>query len=185
MSGMEFVSETMELAESTGMGELLEQKEVLLGQLEAAQEAGNVEKANYFRGELGRLEVRITEQRSGPMELTEDTEMSGLLKQKEALQGQLEAAQVAGNVEKANFFRGELAKLEEQPAQAGETASGMGKGQAISFGSSREGFSGGHSESYWREKAAKAEIEGQTASRNLFKKYAEEARADYMRRHSK
>lgn len=129
MSGMEFMAEAMELAESAGMGELLEQRD--------------------------------------------------------ALQGQLEDAQESGNVEKANFFRGELAKLEEQLAQAGETASGMGKGQEISFGSSREGFSNGHSESYWREKAAKAEIEGQTASRNLFKKYAEEARADYMRRHSK
>lgn len=129
MSGMEFMAEAMELAESAGMGELLEQRD--------------------------------------------------------ALQGQLEDAQESGNVEKANFFRGELAKLEEQLAQAGETASGMGKGQEISFGSSREGRFGGHTESYWREKAAKEGIEGHAYSRDLYKKFATKAKADYMSRHSK
>lgn len=129
MSGMEFMAEAMELAESTGMGELLEQRDVLQGQLEAAQEAGNTEKAN--------------------------------------------------------FFRGELAKLEEQLAQQDETASGMGKGQAISFGSSREGRFGGHTESHWQKEAAKAKIEGHAYSRHLYKEFADKAKADSMSRHSK
>ena len=67
MSGMEFMPEAVELAESAGMSELLEQKGVLQGQLEAAQEAGNVEKANFFRGELAKLEDRLTQQKGGEL----------------------------------------------------------------------------------------------------------------------
>lgn len=185
MSGMEFISEAVKLTEGTEVSGLLEQKETLLSQLEAAQNAGNMETANFFRRELATLEDRLAEQGGVAVELAESTEMSGLLEQKEALQGRLEAAQKAGNTETANYFRGELAKLEEQLAQAGETASGMGKGQEISFGSSREGFSGGHSESYWREKAAEADIKGDIQSRGYYEKRVREAHADYLRRHSK
>lgn len=67
MSGMEFIPEAVELAESAGMSELLEQKGVLQGQLEAAQETGNVEKANFFRGELAKLEDRLTQQKGGEL----------------------------------------------------------------------------------------------------------------------
>lgn len=67
MSGMEFMPEAMELAESAGMSELLEQKGLLQGQLEAAQEAGNVEKVNFFRGELAKLEDRLTRQKGGEL----------------------------------------------------------------------------------------------------------------------
>lgn len=62
MRGMEVMSETMELTEDTEMGGLLEQKEALQSQMEAAQEAGNVEKANFFRGELAKLENESTQQ---------------------------------------------------------------------------------------------------------------------------
>lgn len=62
MSGMEWMSETMEMAESTERSGLLEQREALQGQLEAAREAGNAEKVNYFRGELSKLEDRISQQ---------------------------------------------------------------------------------------------------------------------------
>lgn len=67
MSGMEFMPETMELAESAGMSKLLEQKVLLQGQLEAAQETGNVEKVNFFRGELAKLEDRLTRQKGGEL----------------------------------------------------------------------------------------------------------------------
>ena len=63
MSGIEFMPEAVELAESAEMSELLEQKGALQGQLETAQEAGNVEKANFFRGELAKLEDRLTQQK--------------------------------------------------------------------------------------------------------------------------
>lgn len=65
MSSMEFMSEAVELAENIEVSGLLEQKEALQSQLEAAQEAGNAEKANFFRGELDRLEDRITQQEGG------------------------------------------------------------------------------------------------------------------------
>lgn len=185
MSGLEFISEAVELTEDTEMNGLLEQKETLLSQLEAAQKAGNMETVNFFREELAKLEDWLAEQGSVAVELAESTEMRGLLEQKEALQGRLEAAQKAGNMETANFFRGELAKLEEQLAQQDETASGMGTGQAISFGSSREGRFGGHTESHWQKEAAKAKIEGHAYSLHRYKEFAAKAKADYMSRHSK
>lgn len=116
------------------------------------------------------------------MELTESFGMSELLEQKEALQGQLETAQEAGNMEKANFFRGELARLDEKLARQAEPAGGMSR--ELSFGRS-EGFSGGHSESYWLEKAAKEAVEHpekETTGYKLYMKRAAEARADYLRR---
>ena len=67
MSGMEFMPEAVEQAESAGMSELLEQKGVLQSQLEAAQDAGNVEKANFFRGELAKLEDRIAQHKGGEL----------------------------------------------------------------------------------------------------------------------
>ena len=115
------------------------------------------------------------------VELSESAEMSELLEQKEALQGQLEVAQEAGNVEKANFFRGELARLDEKLAQQAETTGCIGR--ELSFGRS-EGRSDGHSESYWREKAVKeaAEHGTTTTGYKLYVKRADEARADYLRR---
>lgn len=115
------------------------------------------------------------------MELAESTGMSELLEQKETLQGQLEAAQEAGNVEKANFFRGELVRLDEKLARQTEPAGGMSR--ELSFGRS-EGFSGGHSESYWLEKAGKEAVEHGTTTTGykLYMKRAAEARADYLRR---
>lgn len=116
------------------------------------------------------------------MELAESTGMSELLEQKEALQGQLEAAQEAGNMEKANFFRGELARVDEKLARQAETTGGIGK--ELSFGRS-EGRSDGHSESYWREKALKEAAEHpekETTGYKLYVKRADEARADYLRR---
>lgn len=51
----------------------------------------------------------------------------------------------------------------------------------ISFGSSREGFSAGHSESYWKEKAGKELVEkGKTSSYELYMKRAGEAAAADM-----
>lgn len=108
------------------------------------------------------------------MEQVENTELSELLGKKEHLQSQLEAAQEAGNMEKVNFLNGELAKLTEQMEQKAGTAGGTGE---ISFGS-REGHSYGHSESYWKEKAAEAALKGQASSRDLFLKRAAEARAN-------
>lgn len=67
MSNMEFMPGAAELAESAGMNELLEQKGVLQGRLEAAQKTGNVEKANFFRGELAKLEDRLTQTKSGEL----------------------------------------------------------------------------------------------------------------------
>ena len=115
------------------------------------------------------------------VELAESAGMSGLLEQKEVLQGQMEAAQEAGNMEKANFFRGELARLDEKLAQQAETTGGMGR--ELSFGRS-EGRSDGHTESYWREKALKeaAEHGTTTTGYKLYVKRADEARADYLRR---
>lgn len=67
MSGMELITEAAELAESAGMSELLEQKGLLQGHLEAARETGNVEKVNFFRGELAKLEDRLTRQKGGEL----------------------------------------------------------------------------------------------------------------------
>ena len=112
------------------------------------------------------------------MELAEGTEMSELLEQRDALQGQLEAAQKAGNTEKANFFRGELAKLDEQLAQQAESADGIGGGQEISFG---KGYSGGHSESYWKDKAAEEYAKnGESAYYKKCLKHAGEAHVESL-----
>lgn len=116
---------------------------------------------------------------SEAMETIEGTEMNELLGQRETLQAQLEAAQEAGNVEKANFFNGEIAKLDEMLAQAEGMSDNQTKGQEISFGSSREGFSGGHSESYWKQKAGEEYVKnGESASYKLYIKRAGEAKAN-------
>ena len=110
------------------------------------------------------------------MELVEGTGMSDLLERKEVLQGQLEAAQEAGNVEKVNFLSSELGKLDEQVAQQAEIADGIGRGQEISFG---EGYSDGHSESYWRKKAGIEYVKnGKSTSYKLYVKRAGEAKAN-------
>ena len=63
MSGMEFISEAVELTEGTELSRLLEEREALQGYLEDAQKAGNVETATYFRRELARLEDRLAQQK--------------------------------------------------------------------------------------------------------------------------
>lgn len=112
---------------------------------------------------------------SEAIELAKDTEMGELLEQKEMLQGQLEAAQEAGNIEKSNFLSGELAKLDERMAQQPETLVGINREQLISFG---EGYSGGHSESYWREKAGIEYVKhGKSRAYYRYVKRAGEAKA--------
>lgn len=51
MSGLEMI-EMAEGMESTGIAELQERREQLCAQAGAALESGNVEKANYFQGEI-------------------------------------------------------------------------------------------------------------------------------------
>ncbi len=60
MSGFE-ISETMEAAESFSINEIQEERDQLRLQVDAAQEAGNVEKANYFLGEIAKLEEQLTQ----------------------------------------------------------------------------------------------------------------------------
>lgn len=118
---------------------------------------------------------------SETMETVEGTEMNELLGQRETLQAQLEAAQEAGNVEKANFFNGEIVKLDEMLAQREGMSDNQIKGQEISFGSSKEGFSGGHSESYWKKKAGEEYVKnGESASYKLYMKRAGEAKANSL-----
>lgn len=118
---------------------------------------------------------------SEAMETTKSTEMSELLGQRETLQAQMEAAQEAGNVEKANFFNGEIAKLDEILAQEEGMSDNQTKEQEISFGSSREGFSGGHSESYWKKKAGEEYVKnGESASYKHYIKRAGEAKANSL-----
>lgn len=115
------------------------------------------------------------------METIEGTEMNEMLGQREMMQAQLEAAQEAGNVEKANFFNGEIAKLDEMLARMEGISDNQTKVQKISFGSSREGFSGGHSESYWKQKAGEEYVKnGESASYKLYIKRAGEAKANSL-----
>lgn len=67
MSGMEFMSEAVELTEGTEMSRLLEEREALQGYLEDAQKAGNTETVNYFRRELARLEDKLAQQKGGEL----------------------------------------------------------------------------------------------------------------------
>lgn len=115
------------------------------------------------------------------METIECTEMNEILRQREMMQAQLEAAQEAGNAEKANFFNGEIAKLDEMFARTEEMSDNQTKVQKISFGSSREGFNGGHSESYWKQKAGEEYVKnGESASYKLYIKRAGEAKANSL-----
>lgn len=59
MSGMELFSEGMENMENTGAAELLGQRAELQAQLEEAQAAGNLEKANYYNGEIAELDKEL------------------------------------------------------------------------------------------------------------------------------
>lgn len=114
-------------------------------------------------------------------ETIEGTKMNEMLEQKEMLQAQMEAAQEAGNVEKVNFFNGEITKLDEMLAQAKEMPDNRTKAHMISFGSSREGFSGGHSESYWLQKAGEEYVKnGKSESYKLYLKRAGEAKANSL-----
>lgn len=118
---------------------------------------------------------------SEAMETTESIAMNELLGQKETLQAQLEAAQEAGNAEKANFFNGEIARLDEMLARMEGMSDNPVKGQEISFGNSREGFSDGHSESYWKKKAGEEYVKnGESSSYKLYVKRAGEAKANSL-----
>lgn len=72
----------------------------------------------------------------------ETMENNELLGQKDALQEKLDAAIKTSNTEKANFFKGELTRINEQLARNTKNQTGE-----TSFGS-------GHSSKYWYDKAA-------------------------------
>lgn len=82
------------------------------------------------------------------LETMESPSVSELQEQREQLHLQADAAREAGNIEKANYFFGEIAKLTEQLAQM-ET--GEEDGEAI-LG---KGFASGRSETYWKDEMAK------------------------------
>lgn len=69
MSGLE-IFETMEGMESTGIAELQEQREQLCAQAGAALESGNVERANYFQGEIAKLDSQLAGMEAGDNEIT-------------------------------------------------------------------------------------------------------------------
>lgn len=102
-------------------------------------------------------------------ESMESTGIAELQEQREQLCTQADAALESGNVERANYFQGEIAHLDEQISRL---TSGMDSGE-ITLG---EGHSGGHSESYWKEAAAKELAEhGKTTWYEDCKKQLEEA----------
>ena len=112
------------------------------------------------------------------IETTESTEISKL---QETLQAQLEAAQEAGNVEKANFYSGEISRLNELSTQVEGASEVQERGHEISFGSTKDGFSGHHSETYWKEKAGKEYAEhGNSPSYKYYIKRAGEAKANSL-----
>ena len=106
------------------------------------------------------------------IETTEDKEGVGiteLQEQREQLCAQADAAREAGNMEKANYFQGEIAQLDDQISQltSEEDIGEMFLG---------EGYAGGHSESYWRKAAAKELAEhGNTTWYKSCKDYLERA----------
>ena len=103
-------------------------------------------------------------------EAPESLESEELLGQRAELQEKLDAAMESNNEEKANFFRGELGRIEEQLA-----GSGAGQSGEISFGS-------GHSPEYWYDKAGKEKAEhGETSRYRDFIRYAGEAEADKLK----
>lgn len=80
------------------------------------------------------------------IESMESTGITELQEQREELCVQADAARESGNIEKANYFQGEIAKLDEQLAQLTEDSENIALG---------EGHAGGHTESYWKKAAAK------------------------------
>lgn len=102
-------------------------------------------------------------------EVMESTGIAELQEQREQLCIQADAALESGNVEKANYFQGEIAQLDEQISQL---TSGENSG-AITLG---EGYASGHSESYWKKAAAKEFAEhGKTTWYDTCKDCLEEA----------
>lgn len=103
------------------------------------------------------------------LESVETPGVSELQEQREQLRLQVEAAQEAGNTEKANYFLGEMSKLDAQLTQL----ESQGETGEIAFG---KGYSAGHSEDYWRKEAAKELAErGKTPHYYTCKKRLEEA----------
>lgn len=106
------------------------------------------------------------------IETTEDKEGVGIMElqeQREQLCAQADVAREAGNMEKANYFQGEIAQLDDQISQltSEEDIGEMFLG---------EGYAGGHSESYWRKAAAKELAEhGKTTWYKSCKDYLERA----------
>lgn len=60
---LEGIAEVAETAELTKTNELLAQRDALQEKLDAALEENNVEKANFFKGELGKITERFDNQR--------------------------------------------------------------------------------------------------------------------------
>lgn len=103
------------------------------------------------------------------LEATEVPSVSDLQEQREQFRLQADAAREAGNVEKANYFQGEIAQLDAQisPLTVGEDFGETALG---------EGYASGHSESYWKKAAAKELAEhGKTTWYKSCKDYLEKA----------
>ena len=113
------------------------------------------------------------------MEMTDETRQRELLERMEHLQALLEEARNAGDIDVANYYESKVERLQTQLESFGGKMEESGGGRSeISFGSSREGFSCGHSESYWKEKAGEELAEnGKTSSYDLYLKRAGEAAA--------
>lgn len=106
-----------------------------------------------------------------------------LIGKQEKLQSQLETELVAGNTEKVNYLKGRIEELKTQITKV-ETKSKESdnmKDSQISFGSTKEGFSDGHSESYWKKKAGEEYIKnGESSSYKFYLKRAGEAKANSL-----
>lgn len=123
-------------------------------------------------------------------EVLEQTEVSGLEGVDVLMneyQSEIDTAVKEGNPERENYYKSKLERLQEQmygthQGAVSETSDGRpARGSELSFGS-REGYSDGHSESYWAEKAGKELAEhGKTASYDLYMKRLGEAKAERIK----
>ena len=106
-----------------------------------------------------------------------------------AYQAEIDEARESGNLERESHYKAKLESLKEQltvseSSQSEEEVKPF-KGQELSFGNSREGFSDGHSESYWAKKAGEELAKnGKTSSYHLYMKRLAEAKADRIMRRS-
>ncbi len=104
---------------------------------------------------------------SEALDSVETPSVSELQEEREQLRLEADAALQEGNVERSNYFQGEVAKLDAQLSRL------EGEGAETALG---EGHAAGHSESYWKEQAAKELAEhGKTTWYYDCKKRLEEA----------